>query len=136
MQRVRTSLVVLLMLGVAGCSGIQLARPRTPPTGLMWAFFTDSDVVLGPGAITYTRSQVACERRRYQRPDDPPCVQVVVGPGSDYYVLALPSEFDVALPDGAIGGTDRDRCGRFRTLHFLRHTLVGECEPIGVRRAQ
>jgi hypothetical protein len=101
----------------------------------MWAFFTDSETVLGPRALVYTRSEVACERERRQRLETPPCVQVVVGPGTDYYALGLPSEFDASLPDGAIGATDRDRCGRYRALYMLRYSQVGECEPIGVKRA-
>jgi hypothetical protein len=101
----------------------------------MWAFFTDSDLVLGPRALVYTRSQVACEQERFSRRQAVPCAQVVVGPGTDYYVLALPSEFDASLPDGAIGATDRERCDRFRSLYMLRYTLVGDCEPVGVKLA-
>src|SRR5688572_19053600 len=131
-----TATLLVLILGVTGCSAIELARPRSPSAGTMWAFFTDSDLVLGPGALLYTRSQVACEQERRGRFHAPPCVQVIVGPGADYYVLALPSEFDASLPDGAIGATDRERCGRFRALHMLQHALVGDCQPVGVKLVQ
>ena len=135
-MRRRTATLLVLILGVVGCSAIQLARPRSPAPGLMWAFFSDANVVLGPGALLYTRSQVSCERERLRRPHDPPCVQIVVGPGTNYYAVALPSEFDTALPDGAIGATDRERCGRYRSLYMLQYNRLGDCEPIGVRLAQ
>lgn len=134
MQRARRARLVGVLLGITGCATLEFgrARPPSPPTGSMWAFFTDSEVVLGPRALIYTKSQVACERERLLR-SDKPCVQVVVGPGSNYYALGLPSEFDASLPDGAMGSTDRDRCGQFRTLRMLRYSQVGECEPIGVK---
>lgn len=133
--RHRAALAVLI-LGVVGCSGIQLASPRSPSTGPVWAFFTDTDVVLGPRALIYTRSQVACEKERHRRLHTTPCVRVVVGPGADYHVLALSHEFDVRLPDGAIGATDRERCVRFRSLSMLGYALIGDCEPVGVRLAE
>jgi hypothetical protein len=42
-------------------------RPRSPAVGTVWAFFTDGEVVLGPRALVYTRSQVACEEERLRR---------------------------------------------------------------------
>jgi hypothetical protein len=134
-MRRRAAALLILIVGVVGCSAIELARPRSPAIGMMWAFFTDGEIVLGPRALTYTSSQVVCERERLRRPDARPCVRIAVGPGTDYYVVALPSEFDASLPDGAIGATERERCGRYLSLYLLRYPLVGECEPVGVKVA-
>lgn len=128
----RAALAAAVGLGIAGC--VTIGRPSSPPTGLTWAFFTDADIVLGPRALVYTRSLVACETERRRRIENAPCVQVVVGPGTDYYALGLPSEFDASLPDGAIGALDRDRCGRFLATFIRTYKRVGDCEPIGVRR--
>jgi hypothetical protein len=133
-QCARAAALVGMLVGIAACAGIERARLSSPPTGPMWALFTDFELVLGPRALIYTRSRVSCEKERLQR-NEKPCVQVLVGEGTDYFALGLPPEFDASLPDGAIGSTDRDRCGRFRSLHMLRYSLVGECEPIGVKRA-
>ncbi|HEU4367127.1 MAG TPA: hypothetical protein VFV05_02730 [Methylomirabilota bacterium] len=118
---------------VAGC--VTLERPPSPPTGSMWAFFTDTDVVLGPRALVYTSSLVACETERRRRVENSPCVQVVVGPGTDYYALGLPSEFHVSLPDGAIGAIEYDRCGMLQATFIRAYRVVGRCQPIGVKRA-
>jgi hypothetical protein len=126
--------LVTAVLVLAGCAGIEMARPPSPRMGAMWALFTDDDIVLGPRAMLYTRSQVACEQERLRRLERA-CVPVTIGPGSDYYALGFPQELDIQFPDGAIGSTDRDRCGRFRALHMSQYRLVGDCEPIGVTRA-
>ena len=128
----RAALAAAVGFGLAGC--VAVGRPPSPPTGLMWAFFTDADLVLGPRAMVYTRSLVACETERRRRIENAPCVQVAVGPGNDYYALALPGEFDASLPDGAIGTTDRDRCGRFLATNLRTFWRAGDCQPIGVKR--
>jgi hypothetical protein len=137
MQRVRCAALVAVLLGVAGCATLELERSRStsPPTGPMWAYFTDAEVTLGPRALIYTRSQISCEKERLARNQHPPCVSVLIGPGNDYYAIGLPKEFDATLPDGAIGARDRDHCVRFRALNMLQYHYVGECEPIGVKRA-
>jgi hypothetical protein len=122
------SLVAVLL---AGCATGTLP----PPTGVMWAFFTDTDLTMGPGAVTYTSSQVACEAERQRRlPPPAPCVQVVVGPGSGYYAIALPSQFDTTLPGGGVGTRDRDRCERVRMDLFRAFSAMGDCQPVAVRR--
>jgi hypothetical protein len=133
---VRVVLVAALAT-VGGCATLEVERARstTPPTGPMWAYFTDRELTLGPRAIVYTRSQVSCEKERLARNIFSACVAVIVGPGDDYYAVGLPKEFDATLPDGAIGATERDRCVRYRALNLLQYHYVGECEPIGVRRA-
>lgn len=128
----RLPVVLWTLLTTAGC--LTLERPPAPPAGVMWAFFTDTDVVLGPRALVYTRSQVACETERRRRVENAPCVQVVVGLGADYYAMGLPSEFNASLPDGAIGATDRDRCERRQTDLVRTYRFLGECQPIGVKR--
>jgi hypothetical protein len=135
MPGVRSAALAGVLLGITGCATLERTRPPSPPTGVVWGFFTDLDLVLGPRALVYTRSRVACESERLRRSDKPPCVQLVVGAGTDYYALGLPREFDASLPDGAIGATDRDRCGRYRALYTRGYSVVGECEPIGVQRA-
>jgi hypothetical protein len=133
-RRTPRATLLVLILGLVGCSAIELARPRSPSNGTMWALFTDAELVLGPRALVYTRSQVACEQERLRR-NAGPCVLVVIGPGTDYHALALPSEFDASLPDGAIAATERERCGRFRALYMHEYRLVGDCEPVGVKFA-
>jgi hypothetical protein len=136
MRRRKATLLGLLLLGVFGCSGIQLARPRSPVPGLRWAFFSDGDTVLGPAALVYTSSEPRCEQERLRRFHARPCVRIVVGSGTDYHVLALPSEFDLSLPDGGIGSTERERCERFRAFNMLSYQLLGDCEPVGVKLAE
>jgi hypothetical protein len=126
-------MLIGLLPGISGCAGMVRSQVVSPPTGPVWALFTDRELVLGPRAVIYARSQIAREKERLQR-NARACVQVVVGEGTDYYTLGLPPEFDASLPEGAIGSTDRDRCGRFRSLHMLRYSLIGECEPFGVKR--
>jgi hypothetical protein len=126
-----------LFLGVAGCAALEFerTRPTSPPPGAMWAYFTDRELTLGPGALVYTRSQVSCEKERLARNVFSPCVSVIIGPGTDYYAIGLPKEFDATLPDGAIGARAHDNCVRFRALNLLQYHHVGECEPIGVKRS-
>jgi hypothetical protein len=125
---VPASLVAVLL---AGCA----TRTLPPPTGAMWAFFSDADLIMGPGAMTYTISQVACEAERQRRlPIPPACVPVVVSPGTGYYAIALPSQFDATLPGGGVGTRDRDRCERVRTDLFRAYSAMGDCAPVAVRR--
>jgi hypothetical protein len=135
--RVPAIALVAALLGVSGCATLEIERARatTPPTGPMWAYFTDRELTLGPRALVYTRSQVSCEKERLARNLFSPCVSVMIGPGDDYYAIGLPKEFDAALPDGAIGATSREHCVRYRALNLLQYHNVGDCEPIGVKRA-
>jgi hypothetical protein len=122
---------LLLALLLGGCATAAIP----PPTGSMWAFFTDIEPTLGPRAMIYTISQVACERERQQRLASPtPCVPVVIGPGTGYYAIALPNHFDATLPGGGIGTLDRDRCERLRTDLFRSFSAMGDCQPVAVRR--
>jgi hypothetical protein len=134
---VRRVVVVGVFLAATGCTtlGVERTRLTSPPTGAMWAYFTDRELTLGPRALVYTRSQVSCEKERLARNIYSPCVSVIIGPGSDYYAIGLPKEFDATLPDGAIGARDHDHCVRHRALNLLQYHNVGECEPIGVKRA-
>jgi hypothetical protein len=61
-------------------------------------------------------------------------VEVVVGPGSGYYAIALPSQFDATLPGGGVGTRDRDRCERVRMDLFREFSARGDCQPVAVRR--
>jgi hypothetical protein len=129
----RSARLLAAVLGVAGCAHVGLAPQPSPPSGPAWAFFTDRDLTLGPNALVYTRSLVACEQERLRRFETNRCVQVTVGPGTDYYALGLPTELDTSLPDGAIGAVTRERCEQFRALHMIQYSRVGDCEPIGVK---
>jgi hypothetical protein len=133
----RGAVLVGVLLAVTGCATLELerTRPTSPPTGGMWAYFTDRELTLGPGALVYTRSQVSCEKERLARNIYSACVWVIIGPGTDYYAIGLPKEFDATLPDGAIGARGLDNCVRFRALNMLQYYNVGECEPIGVKRS-
>jgi hypothetical protein len=122
--------LVPLLLALTGC-----ATAVPAPTGPMWAFFTDGDPRLGPRAIVYTPSEIACENMRRSRLGDAgACVPVVVSPGDGYYAVALPSQFDASLPGGAIGTIDRERCERVRGDLFRAYAAMGDCEGIDVRR--
>jgi hypothetical protein len=122
-----------VLLGVAGCAPAVVA----PPTGSMWAFFTDIDPALGPRAVIYTISQVACENERRSRLASPtPCVPVTVSSGTGYYAVALPSHFDASLPGGAIGTLDRGRCEKLRSDLFRAYSAMGDCLPVAVQRAR
>jgi hypothetical protein len=132
-QLARSVVLSATLLAIAGCATI--GPPPTPATGRMWAYFSDSDITLGPRAIIYTRSRVSCEMERRRQIENPPaCVEIVVGPGTDYYALALPIELDAALPDGAIGSTERRRCEQQQATYIRTYRLVGDCQPIGVKR--
>jgi hypothetical protein len=122
---IRAALVAVLL---AGCA---TAEPP-PPTGSMWAFFTDSEVTLGPRAVVYTISQVACEIERRRRAAPASCVRVIVSPGSGYHAIALPIQFDASLPGGGIGTLDRDRCERLRMDLFRTFSAMGDCRPVAV----
>jgi hypothetical protein len=126
----------LLVVGVLAFLGCATVGPPLP-TGSMWAFFTDADLMLGPRAVIYTTSQVACETERRRRVEySAACVQVVVSPGTGYYAVSLPSNVDVSLPGGATFGTvDRERCERLRTALFRTYNAMGDCEPVAVKRA-
>ncbi len=124
----------LLAVLLVGCA-TRAAVP--PPMGSMWAFFSDTDLVMGPGAVTYTISHVACEAERQRRlPVPAACVPVVVSPGTGYYAIALPSQFDATLPGGGVGTRERDRCERVRTDLFRAHSAMGDCQPVAVQRAR
>lgn len=124
----------LLAVLLAGCA---TGAAVPPPLGSMWAFFSDADLVMGPGAMTYTISQVACETERQRRlPVPPACVAVVVSPGTGYYAIALPSQFDATLPGGGVGTRDRDRCERVRMDLFRAYSAMGDCQPVAVQRAR
>jgi hypothetical protein len=129
-----TSWLVAVLLAVAGCAPV--VRPL--PTGSVWAFFTDTDLTLGPRAVIYTMSYVACETERQRRigSTSSACVSVVVGPGTGYYAIALPSQFDATLPGGAIGTTDRTRCEQVRMDLFRAYSAMGDCEPVSVKGAR
>lgn len=114
----------------AGCATAGLP----PPTGAMWAFFTSDELQLGPRAVVYTTSQVACETERQRRATPTPCVRVTVGPGSGYYAMALPSQFDATLPGGGIGTLQRERCERLRMDLFRAFNALGDCQPVAVTR--
>ena len=123
---VRASLVAVLL---AGCA--TTAVP--PPTGPMWAFFTDSDLRLGPGAVVYTTSQASCEAERLRRALAPvTCVPVIVSRGTGYHAIALPSQLNASLPGGGIGTLERDRCDRLRMDLFRAFSAKGDCQPVSV----
>lgn len=124
-------------LGAVLLAGCATGAAIPPPTGAMWAFFSDTDLIMGPGAVTYTTSQVACEAERQRRlPAPPACVPVVVSPGTGYYAMALPSQFDATLPGGGVGTRDRDRCERVRMDLFRAYSAMGDCQPVAVQRAR
>jgi hypothetical protein len=128
--------LVVLLAAVSGCATREYAPS---PTGGMWAFFTDTDLALGPRAVIYTTSPVACETERRRRNElNAACVPVVVArPGTDYYAISLPSNVDPNLPAGVTFGTiDRDRCERLRMTLFRAYSgALGDCERVAVRRA-
>lgn len=123
---VRASLVAVLLTGCATAEVV-------PPSGPMWAFFTDSDLRLGPRAVVYTTSQVSCEAERLRRTLPPAtCVRVIVSPGTGYHAIALPSQFNASLPGGGIGTLDRERCERLRMDLFRAFSAPGDCRPVAV----
>jgi hypothetical protein len=129
----RVGVPALLAVLLAGCATAEVS----PPTGSMWAFFTDADLTMGPGAITYTTSQIGCEAERQRRiPPPPACVPVVVSPGTGYWAIALPSQFDAALPGGGVGTRARDRCERVRMDLFRAYSAMGDCRPVAVQPAR
>ena len=121
-------------LGAMLAAGCATAGGLPPPTGAMWAFFTDTELTLGPRAVVYTISRVACETERQRRAEPAPCVAVTVGPGTGYHAIALPSQFDASLPGGGIGTLDRDRCERLRMDLFRAFSAMGDCRPVAVTR--
>jgi hypothetical protein len=126
----RASLIAVL-LGIAGCATVG----RPPPTGPMWAFFTDADTMLGPRAVIYTTSPVACETERRRRiGSSTACVRVVVSAGTGYYAVEVPSQFNASLADGGIGTIDRDRCERLRANLFRAYSGMGDCQAVAVQR--
>jgi hypothetical protein len=128
----RRAAFVVTLLVLAGCTTMGVP----PSTGSMWAFYTDADLVLGPGAVIYTSSQISCEIERRQRAEFTlPCVQVTVAPGTGYYAVSLPGNLDAARPAGATFGTvDQDHCERLRTQLFRTYNAMGDCEPVAVKR--
>jgi len=126
---VRASLAAMLL---AGCAPVA-ALPT--PTGAMWAFFTDAELTLGPRAVVYTISRVACEAERQRRAVPAPCVAVTVSPGTGDHAIELPSQFNASLPGGGIGTLDRDRCERLRMDLFRAFSAMGDCGPVAVTRA-
>ena len=93
--RLAPKVLLVLVLGVVGCAPVGLP----PPTGSQWAFYTDTDLVLGPRAVIYMDSQIACEmeRRRRVGADTAPCVAVTITPGPGYYAIELPANIDPAF---------------------------------------
>jgi hypothetical protein len=128
----RSGALVLALLVFVGCSTVGFP----PPTGSMWAFFTDADLVLGPRAIVYMTSQVSCEIERRRRLEyTQACAQVIVSAGTGYYAVSLPSNVDAALPGGAtFGSLDQERCERLRTTLFRSYNTMGDCGPVAVKR--
>ena len=128
----RRGVLLVASLVFAGCTTVGFP----PATGSMWAFFTDADLMLGPRAVIYTTSQVACETERRRRNEYAECARVVVSPGTGYYAVSLPGNLDASLPGGVTFGTvDQVRCERLRTSLFRTYNAMGDCEPVAVKRS-
>jgi hypothetical protein len=142
LTRISTSSLTLLALAptlVLALSGCAAPMGQPPPTGPKWAFYTDTNLTLGPRAVVYMDSQVACEneRRRQLGASTDACVAVTVSAGPGYYAIELPSNVDSAIPGGAtFGSLDLQKCERFRNDLFRAFSSVrGDCGSVSLRRA-
>jgi hypothetical protein len=130
----RRVVLVAVLSALAGCA----SAPLPTPIGSMWGFFTDAEPNLGPRALVYTSSRVACESERRRRVDvvSPVCVPLTVTAGTGYYAIALPFQLTLNLPDGAVGTLERERCEKLRTDLFLSYSAMGDCVPVEVRQTR
>ena len=127
--------LIAVLSTLAGCA---TSGPISPATGSMWGFFTDTEPNLGPRALVYTSSRVACESERQRRVGitSPTCVPLTVTPGTGYYAFPLPFQLTLNLPDGAVGTLERERCEKLRTDLFRSHNAMGDCVPVEVRQTR
>lgn len=119
---------------VAGCATIR------PTTGPQWAYFAHSESVPSLKMVVYTADWPACEvnRAKEQTPHPPAawarlrvnstaCVPVLVGSGSDYWVLVVRG--------GTIGFTAFDWCKKaeegFAKMHRA-HYYWSTCTAVGL----
>jgi hypothetical protein len=125
---------LVTVLDLAGCAPMT----RAPETGPMWAFFTETDLALGPRGVVYTSSEIACETERRQRVNfGNPCVAVIVTPGEGYYAISLGGNVDLSRPSGiTFGAADRERCEWLRSDLFRAFNARGDCESVAVKRVR
>src|SRR5215831_3228227 len=125
-----------LILLITSCSTF---RPM-PPTGLMWAYYAESETIPSLQILVYLFDRPSCEINRAKDIMKMPpsaayaavtlsaeCRQVAVGSGTDYWLFAVPDT-------GAMGAKDRDWCLKLREgLAQTYPVRLGQCQPMGVR---
>ena len=123
-----------LVFLIAGCSTLQ----PVPPSGLMWAYFGESQTIPSLQVVVYLPDRPTCEENRVKDLKVPAaaeyarlkysgeCRRIAVGSGSDYWVFAI--------LNGAVGAKDQDWCLKMREGLTQKYPArLGQCQPMGIR---
>ena len=129
--------IAAVALILTGCSTFQ---PAQAPTGLMWGYLGESQAVPTLRMVMYASDRPTCEVTRAKDMKPQPtaewaalkvpaeCRQIVIGPGTDYWVYVFPVE------KGAIGATDREWCVKMRDAVAKSYRgWIGDCQPVAVK---